>query len=414
MWKWCLSITLAVLLSLSGCISPYQGGDDDADVQVEPEPEPVSRSASSGYECDVGAAALPVGDQSVCDGHEITLPKGVFHLEITATWESSQAQYSVHAEDPDGTEHVASDRDEREATLDIDEPMPGRYAFWVERDSLPFADHIEVVATYYWMENATGEAPDLGSLVRVERQGDGWMARITYRNQGNAGPAADVSLDTVNGDIVLTAISGSKSEIVAEAFARAASEDRARELVLDLHVSMSIRGGKINADVDHTDARPGNRESVGADLLLTTPATISGDADTTNGDVVFEDNLPVDGFSADTTNGDVRGTLTGKGTIGGDTTNGEIDLKFTPTGAAALNLDSTNGGITLTLKEDATIGYRIGASNTNGDISESMREASLSGGDHDKVLETEGRSGRSIAVTGDASTTNGSIQFDSL
>lgn len=410
MQHWRTVMLIGLMVSVSGCITAVNDDNATTSTEAEPEPTPVRRSASEGHSCNVGAPALPIGDRPVCDRYEVQIDAAVFEIEFELEWDNAGNSYSLQVETPSGDRLSEDQSDNQEIELLVTDTETGTYGFWPRAESVAFQDELELTVTYHWMDDGTAKIEIPTPTIEVEQQGDRWRATMRYVAVGTTADTAQLDVHTINGDVSLSSTTDDDSRADMEVFAWANSEARARELVKAIQIGIGITSDQIRAEVEEQPRQLDDNEGVGAHIDIETPATVGGSAGTTNGDVVFE-GLALDDLSVSSTNGEFEGTVDAYGDLTGSTTNGGFDLDITPHESLNLDFSTTNGGADIGLKEASDIGYHIDASTTNGEVTESMDEASLDGEENRATLQTEGYSGRDIQVSGSITSTNGSIHF---
>lgn len=341
---------------------------------------------------------------------------GLVGLELAFSWGEAVNAFGVQVERPDGSLHEVGPGSGVSTGVDgeVPEVWPGAYSFFVfADDGVVVPDEVRLEATaVYEVVRVSGEAAGpseetVEDAVQVVETNDGYRAWVDYQAQGDAMDRMSVRGDTVNGEVVLHGASET-AEAFVHAWARGVSEDEARERVLTIDVEVRVDGDQVRAVASAPEW-----DDRGADVRTGVPSSTiaTGVLGTTNGAVAF-DQARVDGVEASTTNGAIGGSLSGEGSIRLGTTNGAIELVLTPAGSMILDASTTNGGLSFVLAEGDPIGYRLDASVSNGEITEDMREASLSGSDEDATLETTGFEDRTVQVTGNVGSTNGEIRFE--
>lgn len=195
-----------------------------------------------------------------------------------------------------------------------------------------------------------------------------------------------LQLDNVNGGVVVDAWDRDEVRLVAEKKVRADNQDKAREVMKQVQVSVQQEGGGLRVDTrlpkkgdSLWDWMTGDNVNISVSYRLQVPRRARLDVETTNG------GLQVKGTQGEaileTTNGgitlvDVDGNLRLSSTNGGitatdvagavhaSTTNGGIDvsLRDVPSGSD-LRFETTNGGVEVSLPRDIRASVDISTSN---------------------------------------------------
>ncbi len=264
--------------------------------------------------------------------------------------------------------------------------------------------------------------------VTIRKDGDTYIATRIVDADGPFLKGADITLDTTNGFVTLAGTRSSGYALTATLEGRGDSESEARERLDALGVDIGDAGGLsiTGTNSDHPDWQG---RSVSLDVSV--PSNVGHiDIDTTNGFVTLED-LDADNVNVDTLNGFVEGTMAahdvhvtssnGFITWVGDvadfivsTSNAFVTVDVRPIASGTWDIDTLNGAIHLTLVEDASRGYDIRGSTTNGAIDfdfKDTEEVSTGGGfvGQERHEKTVGYETRATQVSVDLDTMNGGI-----
>lgn len=423
------ALLLGMLVLLAGCTGSQQESPDESsqdEDQAPPAGSPTTVTRTIVLHGNVSASATggPIGVNDTA-----TFGTGLAEISMELSWGQGTNRFAAHAVGPGGDETTAS-RDvsgccATSAEATVDDPDPGLWRFKVTSEGSTVPDEVRLVVEATWELSANGTGPGSPSPVQTRQMANDWQAWRTYHANGSVLDTVEVLADTVNGPVNLTAgvpdvastdSIGNQAGPVDDETARARilvvasgdTEERARERVLAVDVTLEIEEDRVEATAEADDW---NDTGAAIDVRLPSDTTTSAQLDTTNGPVeaLIAD---ADGADLDTTNGPVRGALAGQGELVFDTTNGEIAVEIEPLASATIEADLTNGEIVLGLAESDAIGYTVDADTTNGRLSESMDEASLEGSERDAVLRTQGAQDREIQVDGSADSTNGNIHFE--
>jgi hypothetical protein len=413
-------LAVALVAATAGCIGAMDDAGDQGEFAQAPDEDTESGTQQVErvlvFTDEINEPAVALGNPG--PSWSANLGPEVVSMDLELTWGEQAHRFGLEVEQPDGDRHVIEEPQDPSTTSntgEVPDPPAGDYTFHLTSEGPVAPDQVELTATVVLEVPLDGEGLAAGdgaqrSEVRVEETEDGYRATVEYTAEGSLAEEVDATVDTVNGAVALAA-DGSGDQGMAEvtAWADGDTREEARERVLAIHVSLTVEDDTLDA---RAEAEDWEHRGASVDASVPQATTVGADLDTTNGAIQAQA-LTVDGYLADTTNGAITGTLTGQGDLGLDTTNGGIDVAFTPTADSTIQADTTNGGIELALNEDGDTGYEIGASLTNGRISEDMQEARLEGGDDEATLVTDGYGDRSIQVDGQADTMNGNIHFES-
>ncbi len=413
-WK-ALGIIIAVAFA-GGCIAGMDPGQDPAETTPASSEEESREEIVEAFVFQEQIEQPQLGGDRLDADWPAELGEGLTELTLELSWGQETNSLGVEVETPEGVHQVGPPQDPMATSIqgEVPNPTPGPFTFHLtssEGAVLMDEARLEVEATF--LVPLDGEArietdATTRGPVNVEETGEGYRAWVTYEGQAPASDSMEVSVDTVNGEVHHAGASEDAEGLVT-AWARGDTPEQAKQRLEDIDVDLLVQEDRIEATASAPDWED---RGAGVDTGVPASTTIQGTFSTTNGGILF-DQARVNDASASTTNGPVEGTITGQGSLGFDTTNGAIDVAFTPTASSSLDAHTTNGGVELSLNEDEDTGYRIDASTTNGAISENMDEASLSGSDEQATLETNGYDSRSVQVTGTAGTTNGNVHFAS-
>jgi len=165
-----------------------------------------------------------------------------------------------------------------------------------------------------------------------------------------------------NGEVDVTAGTGSTIEVKAERIARAATDEMAQEYLKQLEILEEA--GRDHVRIETKSPPRAHRSSAEVKYHVVVPAGLSVRVRNTNGAVTI---VGVQGeVKAETTNGGVRGRdLTGA--VEASTTNGGVTLEMAAVAAGGIRAETTNGGVDLRIPGAARADIR--ASVLNGGIS---------------------------------------------
>ncbi len=414
-------VLFALLLVTAGCLGQTDEPGDQNDSEDQDPAEISAGNPANGtfervtrtlvYEANLSGPDVGTGQLGIEWPAEFGV--GLLRLELDMSWRQASNNLGLEVDDPDGD----TERFEPQAPTGtrvqgtLSDVGPGTYAFYPTSSGPVVEDkvHLNVTATFELPENVEPdiESATIRGQIQTEETSDGWRAWVVHRSTGEARATMSLEASTVNGQIELAG-DGEGAYASVMAWARGDTEQEARDRLEAVEVTLSVSDGHLEAMADSD-----SWEQRGADIEARVPpsTTLEGNAGTTNGQITL-DELAVQDFSVGTTNGQIEGSLTAAGSFSAGTTNGEIDLALEPTGDLSLDAGNTNGDIQLDLLESDQIGYIVDASTSNGEISESMDEASLDGDEQAATLRTQNAQNREIQVQGTASTTNGDIDFD--
>jgi hypothetical protein len=202
-----------------------------------------------------------------------------------------------------------------------------------------------------------------------------------------------------NGEVNVTAGSGSQVEVKAERTARAPSDEMAQEYLKQVEIVEEVSADRVRLE---TKAPRVGRSHAEIKYHVMVPAGLSVRLKNTNGAVTV---VGLKGeVRAETTNGSVKGREL-SGTVEATTTNGGVSLDVTTIAAGGIRAETTNGGVDLRIPGDARADIR--AAVLNGGIS--LQGLSLEGGEKTR-RRVEGRlngGGPNVSVE----TTNGGIKI---
>lgn len=437
----CLSsITLTLALLLSACLGPASEEFNNEFGEQFPEPAMEVVVESRSFEGAIAGPNLLLESARVSPEWTFTLEPGSSNLELDLHWGSFINDYTFVLERPDGVAKHGLESDVMEGAsgdsfaygLNLSDASPGDYTAYLVAEGILVEDVFSLDARWEMLvgidedESGTGKV----SAITFEKHGDAWQATLPYRSSGNVTDPLTLDVDTFNGRIEVVHTTTEKATAWIHAWARADSKERAEELTRSLDITLNVGVDHLKAHAkEGSETDRNNSESVGATVYLEVPVGVEGSIQTGNGGIEL-DGLTVSdldvkssngGITADletsgsllldTSNGPIDAALVGGGDIELETSNGPIDLDLEPTGTTSLNVDSSNGGLELTFKETSDIGYELDASTGNGKITEQMDEASLDGEDKEATLRTSDLDSRSILVTGNVETSNGSVKF---
>lgn len=242
--------------------------------------------------------------------------------------------------------------------------------------------------------------------ISVRQQGSDYIAtrNVTITNGFGDATRATVSMQTTNGGMAVGGTDQGGYYLVAVLFARAPTEQQARDDLEEMEVSHhdSKTGATIDLSFAVTIRRAGGlldevpidlgaTGSRGGFLHLFTPgdASYALDLDGTNGGIVVQG---------------VSGSR-----VTAEMTNGGIHLGGVFTTAT---LDNTNGGVSVRVPASSDHGYDVDARNTNGGIAIDLPDVEPVGaqddGDHEHVR-TRGFDQRPIQMTMQLTNTNGGV-----
>jgi hypothetical protein len=183
-----------------------------------------------------------------------------------------------------------------------------------------------------------------------------WSQTFTLPENGR------VELENTNGSIDVQPSSSPQVEVTAEKGAKAATDERAKEVLKQIEVSVEQAGDRLRLKSKY----PKGLQMASAEIryVLKVPGNVSVKVENTNGAIKLT-GLP-NGVDASTTNGGVRGTAL-KGSVRAATTNGGVDIDVDAVHADGIELNTTNGGVKLQLPGSAKAD--LSASCVNGSIS---------------------------------------------
>jgi len=173
---------------------------------------------------------------------------------------------------------------------------------------------------------------------------------------------ATFELVNTNGRIEIAATDGDAIEVVAERIVKAATEERAREVLGGIEIRETASAGRVRLESRAAGMNIGVNRVVNYTVKL--PRWTNVRIDTTNGDVRVDDLAGE--LRIEATNGRVEGNGLENGAVV-DATNGAVSLSFAKLGAQGIECETTNGAITVALPADANAD--VSARVTNGRIS---------------------------------------------
>ena len=226
------------------------------------------------------------------------------------------------------------------------------------------------------------------------RATDEWTRQYTIAAGGR------LELHNVNGPITIEPSPAGGAVVVrAERTARAASDERARELLKQLEIREDVKPDSVRIET-HAPSGWGRGHEV--KYFVKAPPGIALNARTTNG-AVQAAGLPND-IELGTTNGgiDAKGL---SGAVRCGTTNGGIDVQLDGLAAGGVRLSTTNGGISLELPRDADAD--ISARVTNGGIGAEDLQLNVRDKSRRTLEATLNDGGRPVELR----TTNGGIRI---
>jgi DUF4097 and DUF4098 domain-containing protein YvlB len=187
-------------------------------------------------------------------------------------------------------------------------------------------------------------------------------AREQWTQSFTVPPNGRVELENTNGGIDVQPADGPQVEVVAEKIAKAHNEERAKEVLKQIEISVEQAGDRLKIESKY----PKGLQMASAEIryVLRVPANVSVKVENTNGGIKLTDLS--NAVDASTTNGGVRGTSL-KGPVRASTTNGGVDIDVDAVHADGIELNTTNGGVKLHLPDSAKAD--ISASCVNGGIS---------------------------------------------
>lgn len=219
-----------------------------------------------------------------------------------------------------------------------------------------------------------------------------------------------VSVDNVNGSVVVTGWEGSRVRVEAVKKVRSGSRGRAREALDRLEIRVEHRPDRLEVDTRQPSGSDGflawlfgNDVQAQVDYAVSVPRGTRVAVDTVNGKVeVRRVEGPVE---VGTTNGGVMVT-DARGPVDASTTNGAIRVELTDIEEdRPMRLSTTNGGIRLTLPRTARV--TVDASTTNGGIDLDGLPADVRSRGRRHLRAELGGGGPQIRLT----TTNGGIKI---
>lgn len=184
-----------------------------------------------------------------------------------------------------------------------------------------------------------------------------------------------VAFDGVNGDIDFRDEQRETVSVVGEK--EAADEDGLDDITLEANRDGDALLLTVDSDVDLLSLDTPPR----IEATVTVPASLSVNAETTNGDVSADLDEPGE-VTAATTNGNVELELTDPDSVTAQTTNGDVEVELPESAEPDVDLETTNGEASLDgfdawsvddgSSVEATIGdgtVSVDLETTNGDLS---------------------------------------------
>lgn len=330
-------------------------------------------------------------------------------LAIALSWSTPGNDFTLVVSHPDGEDRFTTGEpplvgEVRWINASYPEPAAGEWTVYATVTGLLRGNDLLVFdAQWQYLED-----PAL-PLIPVIEDGDGWFALygIQERHVFDEG-TIELAVATTNGHVVVTPHDGPEAVVEVRPWARAASEERARDLAAGITTDRVATGSKLELTIAGA-AAAADGEAVGAHLVLKVPAAVAGRIATTDGNVKLE-NVTVDALRLEATEGGIDAVVRSAGELQAATTNGPIHLELEPVAATVLTLRADGGAVRLRLAESEAIGYHLEAS-TDGGVSATLEEATLSGDGGQQVLETADLEGRAILVRGSVTATGGDIEF---
>lgn len=430
-------VLLALAVATAGCLDAGPSSDAPPEGEESGDPEPgnpaprvVTRTFVYEGNVSAGTEGGPVGVNGT-----VVLGSGLQGVTLELAWTQASNAFEARGDPPAGDEVTATSdapAGGTSASAEADDPAPGLWRFSVLAEGSHLPDRVRLFVNATWRlpgpaDAAGGDAAP--GPVQAERTGSGWRAWRDYHANGTVGDAVEVTADTANGAANLSAggpevstesgagpgdpsvqpetRDGDTARVRVHVWAHADTEQRARERVQSVNVTVEVAGDRVRVNPQAPEW-----QQRGADVDVALPADTRSrlDLETTNG--------PVNARAADarqarleTTNGPIHAGIRGQGSIGLETTNGPLVAALVPTADVELDAASTNGPVQLGLQETDEIGYTIDAETSNDRITEDMDEAELEGSEEEATLRTRNAGERPIQVTGTAGTTNGNVHF---
>jgi hypothetical protein len=175
-----------------------------------------------------------------------------------------------------------------------------------------------------------------------EEESDTWTRTYPLSTGGR------VEIGNTNGFIEVVTGSGQNVDVKAQRVARAASKERAKELL-----GKAVIREEVSADLVklYTERPQGgwNNGSVEVRYTLTVPASARVELQTTNGQIRIT-NVTA-GAKVGTTNGEIEGRGLA-GAVKASTTNGSVDLELASL-SGDVEVSTTNGSVNLKVPADA-------------------------------------------------------------
>lgn len=151
--------------------------------------------------------------------------------------------------------------------------------------------------------------------------------------------------------------------------------------------------------------------TITVEVMLPAEATLNLDLSLSNGNIHLTD-IAGGELVAKTTNGNLYFDNVFAESIEAQTTNGNIDCDFPCTVSGDYDLRTTNGGIDIQVSSSSEVGYDVAISTTNGNVEIDLPNLDYSvNEDEDKEATTQGFDDKTVKITIDATTTNGSIDI---
>lgn len=184
----------------------------------------------------------------------------------------------------------------------------------------------------------------------------------------------DVELQTFNGDITLTESKGDAWGFVVTLQGKGSTAAEAESRLNDIIFEWAHED-TVGHFVEIVAKSPrGQSEGRSAEIALSMPRSVALVATiaTSNGDVTIDGTRSA-GLSIATSNGDIEAT-TEVTHVNFATSNGEVDAILTPIADGRWNIATSNGDITVTVPENARVGYEMEGTTSNGEVDYTLRD----------------------------------------
>jgi hypothetical protein len=220
----------------------------------------------------------------------------------------------------------------------------------------------------------------------------------------------EVSVENVNGAVVVDTWDRPEVRVRATKKARAGSEEAAAEAMARLQVDVVESSDRLRIKTRHAGSQGGffswlrgQSSNASISYRLTVPRGIHLDARTVNGAITLNG---VDGVvEASTTNGSIK-VDGARGRLDASTTNGSIKVAMLEVSAdAELDFSTTNGSVTIALPADVQTDLRLRT--TNGGITVDLPLDEVAERSRRRLDATLNGGGGSLRVV----TTNGGIRI---